>query len=62
MARTHRLIEMHLQHGDTLFARSSGGRSSLCAPHPELPHVHVVDTSALTVEGGEPDNDRIGSP
>jgi ectoine hydroxylase-related dioxygenase (phytanoyl-CoA dioxygenase family) len=52
MSRHHRLIEMHLQHGDALFARSSGGISAQCAPHPELPHVYAVDTSELTP--GEP--------
>jgi ectoine hydroxylase-related dioxygenase (phytanoyl-CoA dioxygenase family) len=52
MTRPHRLIEMHLQHGDALFARSSGGISVLCQPHPDLPHVYAVDTSALTP--GEP--------
>jgi len=50
--RAHRLIEMHLQHGDTLVARSSGGMSVDCEPHPDLPHVHLVDTGKLTP--GEP--------
>jgi ectoine hydroxylase-related dioxygenase (phytanoyl-CoA dioxygenase family) len=52
MTRHHRLIEMHLQHGDALFARSSGGASAPCAPHPELPHVYALDPSALAP--GEP--------
>jgi hypothetical protein len=43
---------MHLQHGDALLARSSGGMSAPCEPHPELPHVYAVDTSELTP--GEP--------
>lgn len=46
--RTHRLIEMHLQHGDTLLARSSGGVSVDCEPHPHLPHIHTADTGKLT--------------
>lgn len=43
---------MHLDHGDRLIARSAGGRTAPCTPHPELPHVFVTDTAAL--EPGEP--------
>ncbi|AUX42445.1 uncharacterized protein SOCE26_038780 [Sorangium cellulosum] len=48
----HRLIEMHLQHGESLLARSEGGATVACAPHPGLPHVYTVDPGKLTP--GEP--------
>ncbi|WP_437970109.1 phytanoyl-CoA dioxygenase family protein [Sorangium sp. So ce260] len=49
---SQRLIEMHLQHGESLVARSEGGRSVDCEPHPDLPHLYTVDTGKLAP--GEP--------
>ncbi|QRN95867.1 phytanoyl-CoA dioxygenase family protein [Archangium violaceum] len=43
---------MHLQHGECLVARSHGGASARCEPHPYLPHVYTVDAGKLTP--GEP--------
>jgi|GEM_PF-5710325 len=42
-----RLIELHLQHGESLVARSEGGSSAECEPHPHLPHLYTVDASKL---------------
>ncbi|XXT24732.1 phytanoyl-CoA dioxygenase family protein [Sorangium sp. So ce429] len=38
---------MHLQHGERLVARSEGGTSVECAPHPDLPHLYTVDAGGL---------------
>ncbi|WP_437946651.1 phytanoyl-CoA dioxygenase family protein [Sorangium sp. So ce296] len=50
--RCQRLIEMHLQHGESLLARSEGGTSVGCEPHPDLPHLYTVDAGQLAP--GEP--------
>ncbi|WP_438030730.1 phytanoyl-CoA dioxygenase family protein [Sorangium sp. So ce233] len=47
-----RFIEMHLQHGECLVARSEGGASVECARHPDLPHLYTVDAGRLAP--GEP--------
>ncbi|WP_437579647.1 phytanoyl-CoA dioxygenase family protein [Sorangium sp. So ce887] len=49
---SQRLIEMHLQHGESLVARSDGGTSVDCEPHPDLPHLYTVDAGKLAP--GEP--------
>ncbi|WP_331114974.1 hypothetical protein [Archangium sp.] len=36
-----------MQHGESLVARSEGGSSAECAPHPDLPHVYTVDAGRL---------------
>ncbi|MBM7116650.1 phytanoyl-CoA dioxygenase family protein [Archangium primigenium] len=49
---SQRRIEMHLQHGESLVARSAGGAWAECEPHHDLPHVYTVDTGTLAP--GEP--------
>ncbi|WP_437576232.1 phytanoyl-CoA dioxygenase family protein [Sorangium sp. So ce887] len=47
-----RLIEIYLQHGESLIARSEGGTPVKCEPHPSLPDIYTVDAGKLAP--GEP--------